>query len=189
MRGLLLSALALAACGPGKAPEVLLVLPEFRMSSVGGDKPAPFTRKELLGRVWIADFIFTSCGGPCPLLSDRLSRLRERLPPEVGLLSVTVDPETDTPERLREYARSFGAEPGRWVFLRGTTEETYRLLFAGFRQPMSTDPTAPPENRVRHSTRFVLIDRDAAVRGFYDGLSDEENAAAARDARRLLEGS
>ena len=73
------------------------------------------------------------------------------------------------------------------MFLRGSSVDTYRLLYAGFRQPMSVDPKAPSANRVTHSTRFVLIDRQGRIRGFYDGLSDEGNAALARDARRLLE--
>ena len=75
------------------------------------------------------------------------------------------------------------------MFLRGSETDTYRLLYAGFRQPMSADPKAPVESRVTHSTRFVLVDKSGGVRGYYDGLSDLENAAIARDARRLLEAS
>lgn len=176
-----------AACGKPSAPEVLAVLPDFTMSAVGTKGESPFGRKDMLGRVWVADFIFTRCGGPCPLLSTRLSELSRVLAPEVGLLSVTVDPEGDTPERLRAYARSYGADPRRWVFLRGSSADTYRLLYAGFRQPMSVNPKAPAENRVSHSTRFVLIDTKGSIRGFYDGLSDEDTAVVARDARRLLE--
>ncbi|MBI4346695.1 MAG: SCO family protein [Elusimicrobia bacterium] len=179
--------LALFAACRAPEPDVLLELPDFKMSVVGEKTAAPFGRAELLGRVWIADFIFTNCGGPCPLLSDRLSKLGRQLPKEIGLLSISVDPDNDTPAKLREYAAAFGAEYGRWLFLRGPMEETYRLLYAGFRQPMSVDPKAPAAARVTHSTRFVLIDRRARIRGFYDGLSDGDNAAVARDARRLLE--
>ena len=121
------------------------------------------------------------------MLSTQLAELSHVLAAEVGLMSVTVDPEGDTPERLRAYARSYGADPRRWVFLRGSSSDTYRLLYAGFRQPLSVDPKAPPEIRVTHSTRFVLVDKKGGIRGFYDGLSDEDNAALARDARRLLE--
>ena len=157
------------------------------MTAVGPSATAEFGRKDLLGKVWIVDFIFTRCSGPCPLLSSRLAEAGRALPPEVGLLTVAVDSEGDTPERLRAYAKRYGAEPGRWVFLRGTPEQTYHLLYAGFRLPLSVDPAAPAELRATHSARFVLLDKSGAIRGYYDGLSDLDNAAVARDARRLLE--
>lgn len=176
-------------CAPSRGPqaEPLTVLPDFAMTAVGPDAETPFGLADMKGKIWIADFVFTRCAGPCPLMTARLSKLGERLPPEVSLLTVSVDPAGDTPERLRAYARHHGADARRWVFLRGGTEETYRLLYAGFRLPMSTDPSAPPETRVTHSTRFVLVDRAGAVRGYYDALSDLDNDALARDARRLLE--
>lgn len=188
MRRLLLAVCVVlgAACGPARPPAPAR-LPDFKMTSVGGAGVEPFGRGDMLGRVWVVDFVYTRCGGPCPLLTQRLAALAETLPPEVGLLTITVDPEGDTPERLRAYARAHGADPRRWVFLRGSLTDTYQLLFAGFQLPMSADPKAAPEARVMHSTRFVLVDRDAAIRGYYDGLNDLDNDALARDARRLLE--
>jgi protein SCO1 len=179
--------LAAAACWRPRAPEIVAMLPDFSMSAVDAQGESPFGLKDMAGRVWVADFIFTRCGGPCPVLSMRLSGLSRSLDPEVGLLSVTVDPEGDTPARLRDYARAYDADPRRWVFLRGSSADTYRLLYAGFRQPLSVDPKSPPEKRAVHSTRFVLVDKQGGIRGFYDGLSDEGNAALARDVRRLLE--
>lgn len=178
--------LCLSACGRGSERSAL-ALPDFSMTVVGAKETTPFGRRDLLGRVWIADFIYTSCAGPCPLLTARLAALEKALPPEIGLLSVTVDPETDTPERLRTYARAHGLEPRRWLFLRGSIQDTYQLLYAGFRLPMSTQPDAPPQARVTHSTRFVLVDQKGAIRGYYEGLVDADNAAIQRDARRLLE--
>lgn len=178
----------MAGCGRlSGPPEVQAVLPDFTMTAVSEKGEAPFGLKDMLGRVWVADFIFTRCGGPCPLLSTRMSKLSEELPSGVGLLTVTVDPEGDTPKRLRAYARFYGADPKRWVFLRGSSSDTYRLLYAGFRQALSVDPKAPEEKRVTHSTRFVLVDSKGGIRGFYDGLSDDGSAALARDARRILE--
>jgi|CXWL01.1.fsa_nt_gi cytochrome oxidase Cu insertion factor (SCO1/SenC/PrrC family) len=167
--------------------EPLAVLPEFAMTAVRSRGTTEFARKDLLGKVWVVDFIFTHCAGPCPLLSERLSDLGKRLPASVGLLSVGVDSEGDTPERLRSYAKRYGAQFERWVFLRGTPAQTYHLLYAGFRLPLSIDPSAPPGQRAEHSTRFVLVDKNGAICGYYDGLSDLDNAALARDARRLLE--
>ena len=188
MRIALILALLAAGCGrQGKAPQVLAVLPEFSMKAIASRAEPPFGRKDMLGSVWVVDFIFTRCGGPCPVLSAGMAKLSKELPPEIRLLTVTVDPEGDTPAVLRDYAAAFGARFPRWVFLRGTAEETYRLLYAGFKQPMSIDAKAPPPERVTHSTRFVLVDRHGGIRGFYDGLSEPDNAAMARDARRVLE--
>ena len=187
MRRSFLAVAALLACACARKTGPLAVLPEFAMTSVGPYSTAAFGRKDLLGKVWIADFVFTRCAGPCPMLSTRLSKLGRELPPSVGLLTVAVDSEGDTPERLRVYAKRYGAEADRWVFLRGTPSETYHLLYAGFRLPLSVNPSAPEEQRATHSSRFVLIDRGGAIRGYYDGLSDSDNAAIARDARRLLE--
>jgi cytochrome oxidase Cu insertion factor (SCO1/SenC/PrrC family) len=179
--------LALAACRGARAPETMATLPDFSMTAVGPSGESPFGRRDLLGKTWVVDFVYTSCAGPCPLLTERLSRLSAVLPPGVGLLTVTVDPEGDTPERLRTYAKAYGADPRRWVFLRGTMKQTYELLYAGFRLPLSVDPRAEPGSRALHSTRFVLVDKNGGIRGFYDGLGDADNAALARDARRLLE--
>ncbi|MEQ1919479.1 MAG: SCO family protein [Elusimicrobiota bacterium] len=182
---LVCAALLAGACARSSRP--LAVLPEFSMTSVGARGTTPFGRKDLLGKVWIADFIFTRCAGPCPILSTRLAALAQELPPSIGLLTVAVDSEGDTPERLRAYAKRYGAQAGRWVFLRGTHSETYNLLYAGFRLPLSVNPSAPEEERAVHSTRFVLVDKNGGIFGYYDGLSDSDNAALARDARRLLE--
>jgi protein SCO1 len=186
MRALLLL-VALAACGRARVSrEPLATLPDFSMTAIA-EGEAPFGLKQMLGRVWVADFIFTRCGGPCPLLSQRMQALSTQLPPQIGLLTVSVDPEGDTPERIRKYAKNYGADPRRWVFLRGTPEDTYRLMYAGFRQPLSVDPGAQPEARAMHSTQLVLVDRRGGIRGFYSGFSNEDMARLSADARRLEE--
>jgi protein SCO1 len=179
-----------AACGaPSRGPEAepLARLPEFAMTAVLPEGERAFGLADLKGRVWVADFVYTSCGGPCPLMTNRMRALAGKLPPEIGLLTVTVDPVRDDAPRLREYARRHGADPRRWVFLRGDARSTYELVFAAFRSSMSSNPSAPEAERVTHSTRFALIDAAGALRGWYDGLSDLDNDALARDARRLLE--
>lgn len=192
MRRLPLAALPLllAACGRssrGPGAEPLNALPEFTMTAVGPSGERDFGLADMKGRVWVADFIFTSCAGPCPLLTSRMAELAGRLPAEVGLLTVTVDPARDDAARLRAYARRHGADLSRWVFLRGDARRTYELVFAGFRSAMSSDPAAPSGERVSHSTRFALVDKDGAVRGWYDALDALDIDALARDARGLLE--
>lgn len=176
-----------AACAPSAPPPRLHELPDFSMTAVLPKGTRPFGRKDLKGRAWVVDFVFTTCGTICPALTERFSRLAAALPPGVGLLSITVDPAGDTPERLREYMLAHGIDGERWVFLRGSIEDTYQLLFAGFRVPISTRPEEPPERRVQHTSRIVLLDGDAVVRGYYDGFSDRETAALERAARRISE--
>lgn len=186
MRPYALGALLLPAGCVQPPPEPLLVLPEFSMSAVEGAGERPFGRDDLLGTVWLVDFVFTRCDGPCPLLSRRFQDLQPKLPRGARLLSVSVDPGYDTAPRLREYASLFGADPGRWLFLRGSTSETYQLLFAGFRVPFSTDPKAPAGSRVQHSTRLALVDKKAGVRRFYDGVGGTDDPIV-RDVLKLLE--
>lgn len=192
MKRLALAALlaAPAACGrPSRGPgaEPLNRLPEFTMTAVGPSGERDFGLADMKGRVWVADFIFTSCAGPCPLITARMAELAGRLPATIGLLTVTVDPERDDAARLRAYARRHGADLSRWVFLRGDARRTYELVFAGFRSAMSSDPSAPSGERVSHSTRFALVDREGAVRGWYDAFDALDIDALARDARALLE--
>lgn len=183
----LAAALLLASCVPsGRGPAASL--PEFRMTAVGATSERDFGRSDLLGRVWVAGFVFTRCAGPCPLVTQAMSRVASEAP-GVSLLTVSVDPEGDTPDRLRDYARRWKADERRWVFLRGGVHDTYRLLYEGFRLPLSIDPSAAPEVRATHSTRLVLIGKDGWVRGTYDSSSELEQAALSRDARRLLEDS
>ncbi len=177
---------ALAACARARAPQYA-VLPDFALTAVGPERETPFGKADMRGRVWVTDFIFTHCSGPCPLLSKRMADLAGTLPEAVGLLTVTVDPGADTPERLRAYAKAYGASDRRWRFLRGAVKDTYELMYAGFRLPISTDAKAEPGSRVIHSTRLVLVDQAGAIRGYYDGLSDSDADRLARDARRLLE--
>ena len=89
---------------------------------------------QLNGKIWIADFIFSTCPGPCPMISSRMGDLQRPLEKsDVHLVSFTVDPETDTPEVLRDYAKRVHAEPGRWDFLTGEQKRDLRSHAAGFK--------------------------------------------------------
>lgn len=188
MRPLLLaSLLLLASCGRERRPAALWAIPAFEISRVTPSSVEPFGLSDMRGKVWVADFVFTRCGGPCPVLTTRLSALGRRLPPAVGLLTVTVDPKGDTPERLRAYARAHGADLERWVFARGDVPRTYDLLYSGFRLPVSTRPEKGDAERVVHSTYFVLVDAEGRVRGYYDAFDDAAQDALVRDAQMVLE--
>lgn len=143
-------------------------------------------RADLLGAPWIADFIFTRCGASCPMMSLRMARLERELPRDLGVrfVSFSVDPEHDTPKVLQEYAESFGA-PGRWLFLTGGKQEIYRLSKEGFK--LAVDDTMPvnEDEPILHSTRFVLVDGEGRIRGYYEAFDEEAVKKLMRDLEAL----
>jgi len=146
---------------------------------------------ELAGRVWVADFIFTECAGPCPLLSQRMSRLQDALSelPEVRLVSFTVDPETDTPEVLTGYAKRWHADAERWLFLTGEKTKLYHLIKDGFKLAVSDGgaPDSPEGGIITHSTRFVLVDRQGRIRAYFLGDDTDLEKEILPAIRRLLD--
>jgi protein SCO1/2 len=142
------------------------VVPEFSLTE-RGEKSV--SRADLGGQVWIADFIFTRCAGPCPLMTARMAHLQEQFREfaDVKLVSFTVDPDYDTPAVLRNYAERAGATR-QWLFLTGEKGTIYELARSGFRLT-----AADEEGEILHSTMFVLVDQRGQIRGFYD--SNEEH--------------
>lgn len=158
----------------GSAPPVLGEVPAFRLTERSG---AEITRESLLGKIWIADFVFTRCTGICPLLSGRMRELQASVAERQGveLVSFSVDPEYDTTEVLDAYARKHGADPARWLFLTGDWEATRALIGEGFRLSVSkaAPGEAPAGELITHSDRMVLVDRRGRIRGYYHGTDDE----------------
>jgi protein SCO1/2 len=145
----------------------------------------PFGSGQLVGKIWIADFIFTSCPGPCPIISTRMSELQKPLvKSDVHLVSFSVDPEKDTPEVLRVYADKLRKEPFRWDFLTGARAAIYSLSRDGFKLGIS-DEGDDNQNPV-HSTRFVLVDRHGTIRGYYDALAADGVTKLLADTNHLL---
>jgi protein SCO1/2 len=189
-----------------KQPPVLAELPQF---SLVDEDAKPVHRDDLLGKVWIADFVFTSCADACPRMQAKMKSLQERLMPlnqggSVGLLSVSVDPERDTPERLRQYAKAFGQRKGQWRYLTGDQREVERTVVKGFHIAMARFPSGTAEAGrpaeaaaassgdahleafdIMHGEKFVLVDRMGRIRGFYDA---DDSDAILRDARSLTAG-
>jgi protein SCO1/2 len=158
------------------------VLPFFELVNQDAQ---PFGSAQLVGKIWIADFIFTSCPGPCPIISSRMSELQKPLKAtDIHLVSFTVDPEKDTPEVLRAYAEKLRAQPIRWDFLTGARSAIYALARDGFKLAVSdgNDETGMPV----HSTRVVLVDRHGAIRGYYDALAPDAVTKLLADANHLL---
>jgi protein SCO1/2 len=173
---------AFAACSPPAELPVLGNVPEFELTERSA---RTVTRAELDGKVWIADFIFTKCSTSCPDMTGAMRRLQEKLPVEIRFVSFSVDPARDTPEVLTGYAAKNGADPDRWLFLTGDKSALYGLSKKGFKLAVD-DQNGTPSEPVTHSSRFVLVDRNGQIRGYY-GIEDADAMTRlTADASRLL---
>jgi len=153
----------------GKLP-VLFEVPDFALTNQNGQV---VTRSNLRGQVWIADIIFTLCGGPCPEMTHRMSELQTSIPAEqpVKFVTLTTHPEHDTPAVLQTYARRFLAQPGRWHFLTGTKRQIADLAVGGLKLTAlekEPDKRENLEDLFIHSTLFVLIDQQGRARAVFE---------------------
>ena len=155
-------------------------LPDFALTNQHGHA---LSLADLEGKVWVADFIFTSCPTICPPMTDEMTRLQDEFPSESALrfVSFSVDPERDTPAVLSRYADSFGADHSRWFFLTGEKALIYQLAHDGFNLAVGHQGS-----EILHSTRFVLVDRQGNVRGYYDSRNKTNLQRLRRDISTLL---
>jgi protein SCO1/2 len=154
-------------------------VPEFTLINQDGKN---FGSGELRGKIWIADFIYTTCPGPCPMISSRMSELQQPLEKsDVHLVSFTVDPAKDTPQVLQTYAERLRAEPGRWDFLTGAQSTIYNLSRNGFKLAVGEGKGVPI-----HSTRMILVDRHGAIRCYYDAAEADAVTKLVADTTHLL---
>jgi protein SCO1 len=167
------------------APDTYGSVPEFELTERSG---RTVTLNDLSGRVWVGDFIFTRCSGPCPVLTSRMAMLQKEFTDEedVRFVSFSVDPEYDSPEVLSRYAEAYGADPERWLFLTGRTENVRRLILGGFKLAMDRDESAPVGESVNHSLRFVLVDQKGDIRGYYTATDKSSLDQLRSDLRALL---
>jgi protein SCO1 len=149
--------------------------PEFTLVDEAGQ---PFTLADVNGRVALVDFIYTNCADTCPLLTATMRSIQERLiteklfPTRVMLLSLTVDPERDSPAVLKDYSANIGADPEGWKFLTGERSTLEETLVQGFKLPFrGPTPAGPlkPGFEITHTNRVIVIDRSSMVRGILDG--------------------
>jgi protein SCO1/2 len=163
-------------------------VPSFALTDQLGRK---VTDQDLRGSVWVANFVFTRCPSVCPMLTAKFQALQTKIGklPGVRYVSISVDPEYDTPQVLAEYAQRFPADATRWQFLTGPLKDIEKTVVSGFKihmgkaEPSANDPTLI---EIMHGEHFVLVDREGVIRGYYradnDGLRTLEN-----DVRDLAE--
>jgi protein SCO1/2 len=179
-----LTALSLLACGESDGVPVWGTLPEFVLLDQNSQ---PFGSEQLHGKPWLADFIFTQCPGRCPMLTREMARiqaeLRRRDWGDVQLVSISVDPEHDTPKVLGSYAQKHGAAQDSWSFLTGEREEIWALSVDGFKLPVANSESV--SGPILHSNKFVLADRMGRIRGYYDALDERQRAKLLDDLERV----
>jgi protein SCO1 len=186
--GMLIALVSLTAIRPllrrvPEAPPVIGHAPELALVDSDG---RPFGSGELKGQVYIVSFFFTSCRSICPAVMHGMARLQARLDERriqgIRLVSISVDPEHDTPEVLRAYGKDLAVKPGRWTLLTGDTGTIQAVVVGGFKVPLEHTPATPGSPfEIAHTGKVVLVDGSGGIRGYYDsddiGLDEVFNRA------------
>lgn len=165
---------------------VIATLPEFSLVEASGET---IGRDDLAGHPWVADLVFTHCAGICPRMTAEMGRLERQTDdlPDLKFVSISVDPERDTPQVLREYAERVGARRARWLWLTGERDTIWKLSSEGFLLPLAEGNPAMGDDDIIHSQYFVLLDGGARIRGVYDIRDSEAMLKLRGDIRRVHE--
>jgi protein SCO1/2 len=148
------------ACSLHSSLPDLGAVPAFKLTDETG---VAFGNETLANKIWIANFIFTTCHGPCPRMSAQMKKLQAQTKDmsDVNLVSFTIDPENDTPTALSVYAKTYEADPDHWHFLTGPAMELNKVSYDGFHLAHIGGP-------LEHSSKFALVDRKGTIRGYYE---------------------
>lgn len=175
----------LPIAGTDSADTLYHTVPDFSLTNQFGE---PISWSDFEDQIVVGSFFFTSCPTICPIMTKHMVRLQWMLDDpsfrNVKFISYTVDPTTDTPEKLKAYGEKNGADFDRWTFATGDREEIYALGMEGYLLSAQEDDSAP--GGYLHSGLFVLVDPDRHIRGFYDGTSAKEVDDLADDIRMLM---
>ena len=159
-------------------------VPEFELTDRDGSR---VTDKDLKGKVWLANFIYTTCPDTCPKLSRRMANLQQKIletgKDRVRIVSFSVDPDHDTPEILAGYAKALGAS-GQWHFLTGPGDQLHRVARVGFLTGFAKAPGTSKD--VVHSEKIAIVDHKGVVRRYYNGVEPDEDPQILEDLKTLL---
>ncbi len=144
------------------------------------------SKSDVEGKIYVADFFFTNCMGICLQLSKQMLRIQEAFKDDedVLLLSHTVDPARDSVGALKAYAESYGADNSKWHFLTGTKPDLYEQARKGY-FVTATEGDGGPDDFV-HTERFILVDQESHIRGYYDGTDSSQVDMLITDIKFLL---
>jgi protein SCO1/2 len=142
---------------------------------------AAFSNANLRGKPYICDFVFTTCGSVCPMMSAKMLEIQKQTPEKVQLVSFSVNPKFDTPPVLKEYAKRFSADESRWHFLTGTPEQLHQVA----KDSHVAVEDATPDNPIFHDEHFLLIDGDGNCRGVYSSNDPQAISRLVQAARYL----
>ncbi len=165
---------------------VITTLPEFTFTERTGKD---FGSKDLKNKVWVGSFIFTSCSSQCPLIITELQKIQRvlRFKDNFRIVSFSLDPITDTAQRLADYANRAKADPYKWLFLTADNKRTQELVQKGFILPSVEAEKAYGD--IVHSSKLVLVDAGGRVRGYYDSVESSEMKQLLKDAKMLIRGT
>ncbi len=158
-------------------PEIGMV-PEFEFVN---SEQETITLNNLKGKVWVADFIFTTCTMACPMMTGNMNIIHKKYKKndDVRLVSISVYPEYDTPEILTKYASQYDANTSRWYFLTGEESTVKRVIKDGFK-------IGDYEDIIFHSEKFALVDKKGMIRAYYNGMKTEDMKKLKKDINSLL---
>ena len=156
-------------------------IPEFEFIDSEGQSVNLNTLK---GKVWVADFIFTTCTMACPIMTDNMNTIHKKYKKndDLRLVSISVYPEYDTPEVLKEYASQYNANTDKWHFLTGKETTVKNVIKNGFK-------IGDYEDIIFHSEKFALVDKNGMIRSYYNGMKTEDMDKLKKDINRLLKQS
>lgn len=167
---------------PGKEPEKYGTVPDFSLTNYDGKN---VKLADLEGKVWLADFVYTTCPSSCPMISSNFEGLQKDVLaiPGTHMVSFSVDPTHDTPEVLSSYAKRFQAMPG-WYFLTGDLDQVSKIARDGFLVGFAS---LPDGKQITHSEKIALVDKKGNVRHFYDGVSSGDKPKILADIKALIQ--
>jgi protein SCO1 len=155
----------------GTKDMVYHTIPDF---SFINQKGKTITKASVKGKIYVADYFFTTCGSICPVMKKQMHRVYKNFEkdPEIIFLSHTVDPETDSVGVLDEFSKRFSADPEKWLFLTGEKKSLYDLARRGYLLD-AAEGDGGAEDFI-HTQNFALVDKEFHIRGYYDGTDSAE---------------
>lgn len=153
-------------------------IPQFEFTNSDGNT---VTLDNLKGKVWVADFIFTTCTMACPMMTGNMNIVHKKFKKNdnVRLVSISVYPEYDTPEVLKNYASQYDADTEKWLFLTGKEDAVKDIIRDGFK-------IGDYEDIIFHSEKFALVDKKGIIRAYYNGMKSEDMKQLKKDIDVLL---